>query len=289
MVRLERDGDHPVVKCPPRVIHGFNRQSVPVDLDSFNKVQTLLQQNGKSGGRTACNKHEALLRGLMHCGACDCGMSHSYSQKGSKLYRYYVCHWTQKRVWGECPAPSVPAGEIERFVVDQIKRIGHDPALIRDTLAQVRRQTEEGIQRLTAEKTALARDVRHDYADVGKLAGITVAGDPRIVEVQTRTPRGRLPRVTKLMALAIRLDQLIRDGHVTDQAELARLSHVSRARLTQIMNLLQLAPDIQEAVLNLPRTESGRDAVTERDLRPIAGMVSWSKQRREWAEIGKLS
>ena len=96
-----------------------------------------------------------------------------------------------------------------------------------------------------------------------------------------RTP-GRLPRVTKLLALAIRLDQLIRDGHVSDQAELARLAHVSRARLTQIMNLLCLAPDIQEAVLNLPRTERGRDAVTERDLRPIAAMVSWKEQRRMW-------
>ena len=99
------------------------------------------------------------------------------------------------------------------------------------------------------------------------------------------SPRGRLPRVTKLMALAIRLDQLIRDGHVADQAELARLAHVSRARLTQIMNLLQLAPDIQEALLHLPRTESGRDAVTERDLRPIAGMVGWKGQRRMWRQI----
>ncbi len=89
------------------------------------------------------------------------------------------------------------------------------------------------------------------------------------------------------MALAIRLDQLIRDGHVSDQAELARLSHVSRARLTQIMNLLQLAPDIQEAALHLPLTESGRDAITERDLRPIAGMVGWKEQRRAWGRLNE--
>lgn len=75
-------------------------------------------------------------------------MSHSHSLRGSKLYGYYVCHWVQKRGWHECPAPSVPAGEIERFVVDQIKPIGRDPGLVRDTLAQVRRQTEEGVQRL---------------------------------------------------------------------------------------------------------------------------------------------
>ena len=93
-------------------------------------------------------------------------------------------------------------------------------------------------------------------------------------------PAGRIPRVSRLMALAIRLDQLIRDGVVADQAELARLGHVTRARLTQIMNMLSLASDIQEAILFLPATERGRHSLTERDLRPIASAPSWSKQRK---------
>ena len=96
------------------------------------------------------------------------------------------------------------------------------------------------------------------------------------------TPTGRVPRVARLMALAIRFDQLIRDGVVSDQAELARIGHVSRARLTQIMNLLNLAPDIQEEMLFLPAREQGRDAVTERELRPITANTGWSKQRRMW-------
>ena len=73
---------------------------------------------------------------------------------------------------------------------------------------------------------------------------------------------------------------LIRDGVVTDQAELARLGHVSRARLTQVMNQLSLAPDIQEQILFLPPTERGRDALTEKQLRPIAAITDWRKQRR---------
>jgi hypothetical protein len=84
------------------------------------------------------------------------------------------------------------------------------------------------------------------------------------------------------MALAIRLDQLIRDGLMTDQAELARLGHVTRARLTQIMNLLFLAPDIQEEILFLPTFEHGRNPLTERQLRPIAATLCWRKQRRMW-------
>ncbi len=86
------------------------------------------------------------------------------------------------------------------------------------------------------------------------------------------------------MALAIRFDKLLGEGVVTDQAELARLGYVTRARLTQIMNLLHLAPDIQEELLFLPRVERGRDPLTERDLRPIAATADWRKQRKLWRE-----
>lgn len=102
---------------------------------------------------------------------------------------------------------------------------------------------------------------------------------------KTAAPFGTLPRVTRLMALAIRFEQLIRDGEVRDLAEIARLGHVTRARVTQIMNLLHLAPDIQEAILFLPRVEQGRDPITERDLRPIAALPDWRKQRGGWRKI----
>ena len=99
------------------------------------------------------------------------------------------------------------------------------------------------------------------------------------------TPLGRTPRISKLMALALRFDRLISEGQITDQAELARLGHVSRARVTQIMNLLLLAPDIQEEILFLPRTYRGRDAIRERMIRPIAAVPDWRKQRRLWKSL----
>ncbi len=98
-------------------------------------------------------------------------------------------------------------------------------------------------------------------------------------------PVGRIPRVARFMSLAIRFDQLVREGHVADYAELARLAHVTRARMTQIMNLLMLAPDIQEAILFLPRVESGRDPIRLGQLQPIALVPDWRKQRHFWSEI----
>ena len=89
----------------------------------------------------------------------------------------------------------------------------------------------------------------------------------------------RIPRVTRLLALAHRIDGMIRSGELRDWAEAARLAGVTRARMTQIANLLQLAPDIQEAVLDVPRVVKGSDPITERQLREIVGEVDWSEQR----------
>ena len=96
---------------------------------------------------------------------------------------------------------------------------------------------------------------------------------------------GNVPRVARLMALAIHFDGLLCRGEVADFATLARLGQVTRARMSQIMDLLHLAPDIQEALLFLPRTQNGRDAVTEHDLRPIAAEADWERQRESWGQL----
>ena len=98
-------------------------------------------------------------------------------------------------------------------------------------------------------------------------------------------PEGRVPRISRLMALAIRFDRLIKEGEIDDQADLARLGNVSRARVTQIMNLLQLAPDIKEALLFLPRTERGRDPIREHHIRPLTGILDWRRQREMWRRL----
>ena len=95
---------------------------------------------------------------------------------------------------------------------------------------------------------------------------------------------GRVPRVSRLMALALRLQELVRTGVVADYATLARLGHVTRARISQIMNLLNLAPDLQEALLFLPPVERGRDPLTLGQLQPLAALLDWRQQRRCWQQ-----
>ena len=96
---------------------------------------------------------------------------------------------------------------------------------------------------------------------------------------------GRIPRIAKLLALAHKFDGLLRQGAIADYALLARMGHVSRARITQIMNLLYLAPDIQEEILFLSPSLRGRDVIHLRHLQPIAAILDWHEQRTRWRTL----
>jgi hypothetical protein len=110
----------------------------------------------------------------------------------------------------------------------------------------------------------------------------------RFSTVPSTTPSAvvRVPRIARLMALAIRLDHLVSTGVVANQAELARLGHVSRTRITHIMNLTLLAPDIQETLLFLSEESCGPDGLHLSQLQPIAAVPSWRRQRRLWGRLG---
>ncbi len=107
--------------------------------------------------------------------------------------------------------------------------------------------------------------------------------DPN-AEPQGPRPTGRVPRISRLMALAIQFNEMLRTGEASDMIELARRGHVTQPRISQIMALNQLAPDIQEALLNLPAT-SGKPEIHEKRLRPITAMLRWDDQRLAWMQL----
>ena len=117
-------------------------------------------------------------------------------------------------------------------------------------------------------------------------------GRRRIVDKPPPTqtiPEGRIPRISKLMALALHFEQLIRTGRCADMTEIAELAMVTQPRITQVMNLLHLAPDIQEELLFLPRVLAGRDPIHEKQLRRICAMADWQKQRLLWVQLKSQS
>lgn len=94
--------------------------------------------------------------------------------------------------------------------------------------------------------------------------------------------RGRLPRITQVLAMALQFQEMIDRGEIRRHADLARLGCVSRERISQMMVLTWLAPDIQEAILRLPQVQGGRFPITEGTLRKMARLPLWEDQRSRW-------
>jgi hypothetical protein len=144
-------------------------------------------------------------------------------------------------------------------------------------------RTKEAVLHLRAEVAG---------AGEGDEVRIRVEKEPVVKQERPGTERpatpqiaGRLPRITRLLALAVRFEDLLREGTVKDYADLARLGGVSRARVTQLMNLRNLAPAIQEWILLHPPVSAAQGEVHERVLRRVATCLSWRQQMRMVAKL----
>ena len=103
----------------------------------------------------------------------------------------------------------------------------------------------------------------------------------------SRAP-ARVPRIAQLLALAWHIDGLVRSGALASYATAARLGHVSRARLSQILSLLNLAPDLQEQLLFLRHPACGRAPLALRHVLRVAAVLDWSEQRRRWRRLRRV-
>ena len=99
----------------------------------------------------------------------------------------------------------------------------------------------------------------------------------------------RVPRISRLMALALKFEQMLQQGVVTDYTLLAELGRISQPRLTQIMNLRNLAPDIQEQILFLTWREADQCRIYERSIRRLSSVLHWEEQRAQWLVLTSVS
>lgn len=148
---------------------GEHEAIVPQDL--FDRVQSMLRRNKNIGGKHVRNKHNTLLKGLVRCSHCGCGMSHHFTTKnGTTRYRYYVCNNAQKRGWSSCPSASVPAPAIEGFVVDQLREVGRNSAVFRRVLHAAQEQITTAIDELKTQRGQAEDHVRAIHAEIREIA-----------------------------------------------------------------------------------------------------------------------
>jgi len=189
-----------------------------LDAEVFERVQALLHRNGTTSGRYVRNRFGALLKGLVRCVPCGCAMVHTHTKKGNKRYRYYVCLNAQKRGWHNCPSKSVPAAEMERFVVDQIRCVGKDHVLQTETFTQARALGEKRTRQLEAEKAALERELKRHAAALRRLVSQVEREDTpgRMVDLQERI------RTAEQRATQVREELIAVGRELVDEREVAR-------------------------------------------------------------------
>jgi len=159
------------VRYKDEIHEGEHDAIVPLEL--WEKVQKQLKHNGRTGGIMIRNKFGALLKGLVRCACCDCAMTPNHTTKGgNKRYRYYVCTAAQKRGWHTCPSKSIPAKQIEDFVIAQIKKIGYAPELIQDVVTSVADKMKGQLEQLEDERLALGRDTARWDSEIRKTSAL---------------------------------------------------------------------------------------------------------------------
>jgi site-specific DNA recombinase len=178
-------------------------QAALVEPAVFDRVQTLLKRNSRTSDAPVRTEFGALLKGLLRCSACGCAMTPAHSTRNrTKRYRYYVCTGAQKRGWDTCPSKSVPAAELEQFVVDRIRGVGQNPAVLQATVAEACRQDDERLSQLEADRRVLERELvqrrGQEREHARPLSG--TAGDAALVRLaeiqeQVRQAESRLCRL----------------------------------------------------------------------------------------------
>jgi site-specific DNA recombinase len=179
------------VKHKDDVFAGEHEAIIAADI--FQKVQALLQRNGRTGGVEVRNKYGALLRGLLICGNCDHTMVHNFTGRGGKRYRYYTCTHAIKNGRKKCQSGSLPAAEIERVVVDQIRCIADDPALRNEVLQQAQAKLDAELNELGTERRRVEKELAWHHAEILKLAvdgAASSATTARIADLHDQVARG---------------------------------------------------------------------------------------------------
>lgn len=249
-----------------------------VDPLKWQQVQMKLQRNGRSGGALVRNKFGAVLKGLLHCVPCNCAMTPTHStRKGTIRYRYYVCVQAQKRGWHTCLSKSIPAKEVERFVVDRIARIGKDPSLIADTVGEACRLATQQLAELASERRRLERDFGRYHEDLRKLVQKGAAPSDgnlsaRLADIQERITAAE----RRLAEIDVEEDRLKRE--CISEVDVTR----ALADFDSTWGALTLREQAELLRLLIERVDyDGRDQTIAVTFHPTAIMTLATSERKE--------
>jgi len=175
----------------------------------WDEVQRYLARAGRSRGRQAGRTTPALLQGIIRCGCCDSSMGITFTTKNARKYRYYVCQRVKKASYGACPIGTVPAGDVERAVLLQLRRVFASPEMVAGTMRGVQAREDEERERLASERVELERNLGVVKGNAARLLQTRLAdGAAFVSEELARLDTERVEIDRKLADVTGKLDFL---------------------------------------------------------------------------------
>ncbi len=249
-----------------------------VDQQTWEKVNAQLQLRSAGQRDKPHRAQPSPLAGLLYCAECGNALRLTHTTRHGQHYPYYSCKAAARAEKRTCSQKPISCSDLETSLLRSLEPIlgtGLNWDSVRSAVARL--ECHANSQRVSIR----FQDGTQTEYTLPKRVRPGVKAEVRSSEEEA----GRIPRVSRLMALAIKLEGLVRQGKVRTYRNLAEAGRVSRARLSQILRLADLAPEIQEQLLFLPKTVIGTDPITEKSLRQIAWSVDWDWQRSQFESL----
>ncbi len=125
-------------------VHKGEHEAI-IDAKTWEQAQDVFREHNRVRANATRSHTPALLKGILKCGHCGGSLGITYTRKNGRTYRYYQCTMASKKGYDSCPVRSIPAGEIERAAVQQIREILRAPetlAMAHQALSEERTQLE---------------------------------------------------------------------------------------------------------------------------------------------------
>lgn len=251
--------------------------------DIFNLAQELLSKNRRTPRRPSKN-NSSILSQIFRCKACNSAIIYTYTRKSKYHYHFYVCANANKTGYHNCPTKILNAQRTENVILDCLRKISVSYQFTPDAWGGL--TTKEKIDAVRSAVDLIEYDARNQTIEITPKDGtkhifnIDLKADNK---PNKKKEAEELPPVLRYLILAYQIRQFLDDGTAKDMDQIAKWTNLSLPRVYQIMNLLQLAPQIQEYLLlsNDPRLFS----IPENQIRPLTKESDWNKQSEMWKTL----
>jgi len=259
--------------------------------ETFQKVQKILAENKPGWKMARKNKHIGLLGGLLRCKACDAPMYFTYNVKNNKYkYHYYICMNASKRGYKSCPVRLLNAQKIEDKVIESLRAIVREPKLsenmwnkwtLQEKIAIIKPILKEAVYdgpNQTLDIFLNKNDKEHSFkVALTELKNMPVPPHKESIKKE--------PQLRQNLILAHQIQEIMADGKATDLKQVANWLNISRIKIYLIMNMLMLAPSIQEEILLSDNSDIS--LIPEYRINEITREIDWIKQKELWQELVK--